>query len=252
MYLMYVDESGDPGIVGSPTRYFVLTGVVIHERSWRSNLEAIVSFRQRMRNSFGLKLREEIHSAHFINKPGELKRIKRNDRLSILRFFADEIPALSDITIINVLVDKHAKPVGYDPFEMAWTALIQRFENTIVAENFPGSQGPNETGLIIPDGLPQEKLTRLVRKMRRYNPIPNQGAGYRHLPLRRVIEDPFYKDSQSSLIIQVADLCAYLCYQFHEPNSYMRKSGGDKYFKRLEQVLCRVASPNSPFGIVKL
>ena len=31
MYLMYVDESGDSGLVNSPTRYFVLTGMVVHE-----------------------------------------------------------------------------------------------------------------------------------------------------------------------------------------------------------------------------
>jgi hypothetical protein len=30
MYFMYVDESGDPGLVGSPTRYFTLSGLVIH------------------------------------------------------------------------------------------------------------------------------------------------------------------------------------------------------------------------------
>ena len=28
---MYVDESGDVGLVGSPTRYFVLVGLVVHE-----------------------------------------------------------------------------------------------------------------------------------------------------------------------------------------------------------------------------
>jgi len=28
---MYVDESGDPGLVGSPTEHFLLTGLVVHE-----------------------------------------------------------------------------------------------------------------------------------------------------------------------------------------------------------------------------
>lgn len=31
MYFMYVDESGDPGMLVSPTRYFVLSGLVVHE-----------------------------------------------------------------------------------------------------------------------------------------------------------------------------------------------------------------------------
>ncbi|SDF02686.1 DUF3800 domain-containing protein [Sporolituus thermophilus] len=31
MYFLYVDESGDTGIVDSPTRYYVLAGLVVHE-----------------------------------------------------------------------------------------------------------------------------------------------------------------------------------------------------------------------------
>ena len=35
MFLMYVDESGDCGLQNSPTRYLVLTGLVIHELRWQ-------------------------------------------------------------------------------------------------------------------------------------------------------------------------------------------------------------------------
>jgi hypothetical protein len=45
MYMMYVDESGDPGMTGSPTRYFVLSGVVVHELGWRDYLEQLLDFR---------------------------------------------------------------------------------------------------------------------------------------------------------------------------------------------------------------
>jgi hypothetical protein len=44
MYFMYVDESGDPGLVGSPTRYFTLTGMVVHELRWHETLNKLVSF----------------------------------------------------------------------------------------------------------------------------------------------------------------------------------------------------------------
>ena len=42
MYLMYVDESGDIGLVNSPTRYFVLVGLVLHELRWQQTREALV------------------------------------------------------------------------------------------------------------------------------------------------------------------------------------------------------------------
>ena len=131
MYMMYVDESGDPGLVASPTRYFVLSGVVVHELRWRDYLDQLLDFRRRMQRAFGLRLREEIHAAALINRPGPLVRIHRNDRLTIIRSFANELASLPHVSIINVVVDKDGKPPTYDPFVMAWKALIQRFSNTI-------------------------------------------------------------------------------------------------------------------------
>lgn len=254
MYLMYVDESGDPGLTRSPSRYFVLSGLVIHELTWLATLDALIDFRRRMRGAFGLKLREEIHAAHFINKPGELKRIKRNDRLTILRHFADEIARLPELNVINVVVDKSNKPDGYDVLTRAWQPLIQRFENTIVHRNFPGPNNPDERGLVFADGQPSKQLTGLLRRMRRHNPIPSQlpGSGYRNIHLKKVIEDPVYRDSRHSLMVQAADLCAFLLYQKLAPNKYMQRSGGANYFERVAPVLCRVASPNDPEGIVRL
>ncbi len=132
MFLMYVDESGDPGLDNSPTEFFILTGLVVHESRWGDYLDSLVDFRQRLRTSFGLLMREEIHASHMISKPGGMVRIPRNDRLSILRFLADHLAGMGDLRLINVVVSKKAKPPGYPVFEQAWQALIQRFENTMV------------------------------------------------------------------------------------------------------------------------
>jgi hypothetical protein len=250
MYLMYVDESGDPGMGGSPTDYFALSGLVVHETQWRPLLDHLVAFRRRMNGAFGLKLREEIHSAHFINKPGTLKRIKRNDRLTILRHFADEIAKFPHISVINVVVRKTTKKPDFDPFEKAWQTLLQRFENTLQNNNFPLPLHNSEHGTIFADGLPQPKLRLVMRRMRRFNPIPSQFAGNRNIPATRIVEDPNYRDSTSSLIIQAADLVAFVLYQHLAPNSYMKKNGGSNYINRLDPVLCHVAARNNRLGIV--
>jgi hypothetical protein len=101
MFMMYVDESGDPGLAGSPCRYYVLSGLVVHELCWRPVLEQILEFRRRMRDAYGLKLREELHAARLINKPGPLVRIKRHDRLKIVRDFADQLAALRDVSVTS-------------------------------------------------------------------------------------------------------------------------------------------------------
>lgn len=226
MYLMYVDESGDPGLVNSPSRYFVLSGLVVHESAWRPCLDALLAFRLRIRDYFELKLREEVHAAQFVRGSDALSRIAKHDRLTILRHFADELGALPGANLINIVVDTF--------------------------RNFRGPAVQDECGLIFADGDPQKKLTQLLRRMRRHNPVPNQLGGYRSLELRRVLEDPVYRDSKHSLLIQSADLCAFLLYQRLAPNGYMRRKGGNHYFERLAPMLCRAASASDPEGIVRL
>ncbi|SFQ58213.1 DUF3800 domain-containing protein [Hymenobacter arizonensis] len=131
MYLLYADESGDTGLVASPTKYFILSGLVVHETRWRAFLDDIVAFRRHLRATKGLKLREEIHAAPFITNPGPLVRIKRNDQLDILKQCLDFLGNRSDISLCTVVVNKTTKSVGYDVFESAWQALIQRFDNTM-------------------------------------------------------------------------------------------------------------------------
>lgn len=78
------------------------------------------------------------------------------------------------------------------------------------------------------------------------------GPGYRNLQVRTIIEDANFRDSATSYLIQSADLSAFLLYQSLAPSAYMRKKSGQNYFKRLDPVLCRQASPRDPQGIVRL
>jgi Protein of unknown function (DUF3800) len=256
MYLMYVDESGDCGLNNSRTDYFILTGLVVHESRWQASLTQLIQFRKTMRQLYGLKLREELHTYQFLNKPGDFQRIRKNDRLTIIRNFADELAKMQHLNLINIVVDKTNKHSDYDVFENAWKALIQRFENTLFLQNFPNSTlGLNEHGLILPDNTDGKKLTQLLRKMRQFNPVPTRfdlGGGYQNLRLNCIIEDPYFKDSRHSYFIQATDMSAYLLCQFLKPSSYMKKTGGKNYFQRLAPILCTVACSKNKQGIVYL
>jgi hypothetical protein len=262
MYLMYVDESGDAGLVNSPTRYFVLTGVVMHELRWHEALTTLIEFRKRMRGGFGLLLKEEIHSGKMLNKPGGLVRIKRNDRLTIIRHFLDELAKAKYLNFVTVRVDKQGKPPGYDPFEKAWEALIQRFENTLRYRNFPDARvlglpiPRTDKGVIFCDDTDAVSLRRIYRRMRTYNPVPNlqavYGSGHRQMPLVQIVEDPSVRSSHHSYFIQAADAAAFAAYQLYAPSSYVRRKGARSYYKRLGPVLCKAASPRNPLGIVEL
>ena len=153
MYFLYVDESGDTGLAGSPTKYFCLSGLVFHELRWHETLEAVIDFRRKLKADYGLKLREEIHAAHYIHKPGPLSRIAKSIRLKMLKEILEFQASLPDISVLNVVVDKSSKTAADDVFEIAWTTLIQRFHNTISRKNFAGPQNPDDHGMLIV-GLP--------------------------------------------------------------------------------------------------
>jgi len=253
MYLFYVDESGDIGLSGSPSRYFVLSGLVLHELVWHRTLDAILDFRRDLRVRYGLKLREEIHAGHFIHKPGDLRRIAKSLRLKILRDVADFQASLADVNVVNVVVDKQGKTPGYDVFDWAWKCLVQRFHDTISHQNFPGPKNPQDFGLLVVDRTDEQKLRRLTRRMRRYNPIAHRGGGgYRQVPLTTLVEDAVHRDSNHSYFLQLADVNAFLLYQKLTPAAYISRKGGRNYFDRLDPVLCKRASATDPQGVVRL
>jgi len=258
MFLMYVDESGDSGSLaaGSPTAQFILTGIVIHELRWSEHLDNLLAFRQRMKMAYGLRLRDEIHASEMLGRSApRYAHIRKHQRLAIVRAFAKQIGGMAGVNIINVVVRKAAKDPHYDIFEKAWQCLIQRFENTLAHRNFTGPQNAEDLGLLIPDHTDDKKLIQLLRRMRRYNPVPNQagfGPGYRNIQLRRIAEDPNFRDSGDSLFIQMADTAAYLLRQRDSPSTYMRRKGGVNYFGLLDDALCKVASSTNPQGIVYL
>lgn len=191
MYLLYVDESGDVGSKPGSSRYFALSGFVVHELRWHDTLQRIIDFRRGARVKYGLKLRDEIHASHFIHKPGDLARIAKSMRLRLLRDVIDLQATLPDVSILNVIVDKQGKPESYDVFVSAWRTLIQRFENTNSHRNFPGPRNAEDFGVLIVDQTDEVKLRTLTRQMRVYNPVPNMdGMGIGSFPLRLSSKTP--------------------------------------------------------------
>lgn len=251
MYIMYVDESGDTGLVGSPTRYFALTGITVHESRWRDFHAALVGFRQNMRAAHGLPVRTEIHASEYIRRP-PVPNLSRHSRLAILRNYLDELAKMHFVSVTGVIVDKQGKLAPYDVFDSAWRTLFQRFENTISYGNFPGGHR-NDKGLLIVDNTDGRKLTSLVRKMSVYNPIPSRFGGVpRNIPIVSIVEDPYPKDSSRSYFIQSADVCAYFLHQKFNPCSFVKKSGATHYYNRLDPVLNKRASTANGLGMVLL
>lgn len=264
MYLMYVDESGDCGLSadGSATRFFCLSGVIIHELYWRDAMDELIAFRRKIKRDFRVYLEAELHAADLINKPSKcassLAILPKHQRLAILRQFANIISLLPGLNIINVVIDKQSGRLAdkSEVFRWAWFTLFQRFENTISRKNFPGPKNESDRGIIFPDNTDGEQLTRYLDEMRKSNRLKirmDDGSfHYEDKPIKWIIESPVTRDSKDSYFIQVADCAVFLLKQSLQPCVYMKTHGGCAYFKRLEPVLCKFACSRDPLGIVRL
>lgn len=250
MFLMYVDESGDTGLKDSPSPYFALSGIVVHELNWRLFITDLLAIRKKLKEKYGIGIRDEIHAAEFLRHANP-KGLPKHIRLQVLRDNLRMLAQLSYINVTNIVIDKSNKSASYDLFEKAWEALFQRFENTLRYNNFPGPKNPKDYGLVLCDDTNGGKLNRLVRRMAVYNPIPskhNMGQ-YRNLPIELIVEDPSMRNSKESLPIQAADLCAFMLYQYLKPNSYVKKKTGHGFFSQLKPILNLKASSTHPLGV---
>jgi hypothetical protein len=256
MYIMYVDESGDTGMIRSPTRHFALSSLVVHERRWRELIDRLIAFRKTLRAAYGLPLRIEIHASEFIRHP-PIPGMARHIRLAILRNLLDELAKIDFISITSVMILKAGKSPNTDIFTIAWQTLFQRFENTMQYGNFPG-QFRSDFGIVITDNTDGMKLQKMVRRMAVYNPVPHMasiygmGSGYRNLPIIKIIEDPNMRDSKYSYLIQACDVVAYFLLQRFSPNNYIRSMNAQHYYDRLRPALNLRARTTNPLGIVVL
>lgn len=251
--MMYVDESGDPGTHNSPSKFFVLSALVLHESNWQNILDDFIGFRRELKRKYGLKMTEEIHASEFINgRPKTKVGIPRNLRLEILKRCLQWLDTRTDVSVFSVRCDKSR---GGDIFEWTWSVLIQRFENTLNYNNFPNGNGADK-GIIIADNTDGGKLTKLIRRMRRVNSIPSKfGTAPLRKTLRAVVEDPIMRNSANSYFHQLVDVVAYCARQHYEPNKYMRTKGGRTFYvKFLTNVSNKyvILSNNTPNKIVEV
>lgn len=250
MFVLYVDESGDPGEwIGKSSgnsRHFILSGIIIPMADWNELFDNIKEFRRRIRTDFGLPLRTEIHASELI-RIGSIdayRAIRKSDRVRILRRIAQELPSiLPTARVINVCLDKAAH-LGRNVKELAWTRLLTRYHTFL-------QKSATAYGIVVADGIDDKEVRRLTRKLRVYNPTPSHSGGYYNCPIRSVLEDPFHRDSRDSYFTQIADVAAHLLYRSEYPKGALRKFGIEQLFRHIEPLLLKEASKSDPLGIVR-
>lgn len=213
MILAYFDESGDsgvPGVVNTPTRFFVLTCVLIHQDEWLSSLDHLVRLRGRLRATYGMHARPEIKSSDIRRGRGVLEPLRWSltQRMNFYRDLMKWMNAtLTAAKCFSIVIDKApAYSRKWEPREAAWTFAVQRLDRLAVDKN--------DKVMIFPDEGHGMFIRRLLRRLRRRQVIPGHfGRETLSVPAERIIEDPNDRQSHDSYFIQLADWSAYATYR---------------------------------------
>lgn len=127
MYAAYFDESGDSGIVGSPTTFFVLACVLVHETTWLDALDALIGLRRDLKGRHGIPMRPEIEGKHFKNGRGVFDSLgwSMEQRPRLYRTLQRNQAEHLFIRVFAVAVDKRpARQKGWEPRQAARTFAL--------------------------------------------------------------------------------------------------------------------------------
>jgi hypothetical protein len=275
--LFYVDESYDS------TR-FCLSAIGIRHVDWRDCFQRVRQHRSALKKDYGIYLRKEVHAQEFVSGRGRISTqiVSKHERSKIFEGLLRLVASLPNVMVINICLETSGRK---NPQLDAWDRLLNRIERTLLEverrelrlrEHLLGAlpkELPDELltplairlnaygprALIFADEGAEIEITRTLRKMNAFNPIPSRFGEWpgslktRNIPVQRVIEDPVFKPSHQSYFIQLADCVAFaLLKREVRPTPLISKYGIDQMFERNVAPAClRRAARKDPLGIVR-
>lgn len=210
MHLIYVDESGDDGLSSGASDYFVRCGLILHDRKWRRINNNVVNYRK----SKKIPIDVEIHATDI--KRGKSKKRsggkrklicnwwgkhfkKVNERINELERICNLINN-SDITLIFVAIDK--VKIDRNKIEKntiknrSWEYLIERINLFLISQE-------DKCGMIISDAIEsniESEHRNFVKALKRKS---------KHINPEQFIETILFEPSESSNLLQLADVASY-------------------------------------------
>jgi hypothetical protein len=207
-HLAYFDESGDPGLVNSPTKHYVLSCILVPETEWLNTLDHFVQLRGHLRNKLGASTRPELKATDIIRARGPLKGLRTSpaDRVRLFGILLNRVGKMPGLKTFAIAIEKAgASGRGYDPREAAWQFALQRVDKFCAAAD--------SRAILFPDEGHEPFIRKLTRRLRRFQTINGAFGGRLTIPMRRVIEDPNDRHSHDSYFIQAADWVAYAAHR---------------------------------------
>jgi len=241
VFLFYLDASADRSL-------FVLSALRLKSERWREAFDKTKHFRSVLKARYGLYVKKELHATDLVAGRGDYgsRTIGKFARSRVFKEVLEFITTLPDAEILNVCITVPGCPV--DPYLRAFERMLNRIQANL--------EDNKTQGLAVLDEGKEEMIRKVARQTAAFNWIPSKFGGWangkarRHIATSRVIEDPFFKSSESSYFLQFADAIAFsLLKREVRPTPLVAKYGISQMFNVLRPVLCHKVSPGDPDGI---
>ncbi len=200
MYLLYADESGDA--TGAQDKYFVLAGIAMEENRpyWLS--EEVNALERRF---FPGGEKVEFHAqAITAHAEAPWHSIASETRTQILNGLCDIISATRENVVLFAVAVERAQHAN--PAERAFEEISNRFDLFLRRLH---AQGHSNRGLIIFDESRYERTIQSLMSAYRQ-------TGTRWGTIKSFADVPFFADSKSTRLLQLADLVAYAVFRRYE------------------------------------
>ena len=232
-YFIYVDESYDE-------KFYAYSAIFVDAFKWNSIFNSMVEWRKDWFENHQIPLDYELHATDFVGGRGSHPTNRNKNYRAQLFYEAIGHIEKMDVKIMNAITSN--KRLNLKLFEY----MLNRIENTL--------KHKLAWGAMICDEGNENKLTGLVRKMKKNNLVPSQywqqGSNDRNIPLDRIIEDPLFKQSKSSYFIQLADFLAFSLLRSEKPLPSQPQKIKEA-FHLLDKTLIKEATRNNSKGIIR-
>lgn len=212
MYLLYVDESGDPGLHADPTRgsaIYVLLGLAVPDAEIRSLSQRVEEVLRRFLG--GRAAQCELHRRLLLRGSPPFDRLRPEERRALDREIATVVMD-SRATLLAVIIDKQAHQRRYQypvrPDLLALEFLVERFDLFLSRRD--------DRGCVVYDSVGKGQDTELRRFFAGW-----QTAGTSARRIERIIETVFFVPSNTTRLVQLADCCAHIVF------SHYSRPGGE-------------------------
>ncbi len=206
MHLIYIDDSGDEELS-------IFSALTIRADKWNSCLEEIKNFRRDIQTSDGIFVYTEFHAWKFVSGRGKIADgvVPKGRRCQIFKQTLQMVAMLPEARLFNVVFPAKASGDAYE-------TLLGGINRTL--------QAWDSHAILICDEGKDAIYTKIVRRMQTL----------KNGTIDRILEDPFFKQSDQSYFIQLSDFCAYALLRRERPIESKTRYGLHQAFDVLDPI----------------